>query len=118
MPVNLDMQRQKWVSVTPAMWHEPDSSNKTSGSTGKAEYSERGPLSLREHGGETYWLQSEHRRSILTPHQPCMVITAYSHGQDHAEKMAEARGLSTKTFFMQQKRVLHREEFARPYSPI
>ncbi|EFH79981.1 hypothetical protein Krac_0514 [Ktedonobacter racemifer DSM 44963] len=23
-------------------------------STGKAEYSERGPLSLREHGGETY----------------------------------------------------------------
>src|SRR5258707_22730 len=24
------------------------------GPTGKAEYSERGPLSLREHGGETY----------------------------------------------------------------
>jgi len=47
-----------------------------------------------------------------------MVITTYPYGQDHAEKMAEARGLSTKTFFMQQKRVLHREEFARPYSPI
>src|SRR5207244_4554775 len=36
-------------------------------STGKAEYSERGPLSLREHGGETYSGQPEHRRSTLTP---------------------------------------------------
>jgi hypothetical protein len=36
-------------------------------STGKAEYSERGPLSLREHGGETYSLQCEHRRFTLTP---------------------------------------------------
>src|SRR5947207_2336814 len=42
----------------------------TQGSTGKAEYSERGPLSLREHGGETYWLQSQHRRSTLTPPLP------------------------------------------------
>ena len=39
-------------------------------STGKAEYSERGPLSLREHGGETYSGQPEHRRSTLTPPQP------------------------------------------------
>jgi len=39
-------------------------------STGKAEYSERGPLSLREHGGETYSGQPEHRRSTLTPHRP------------------------------------------------
>src|SRR5205814_2528033 len=38
-------------------------------STGKAEYSERGPLSLREHGGETYSGKPEHRRSTLTPHR-------------------------------------------------
>ena len=31
--------------------------------TGKAEYSERGPLSLREHGGETYSLPRRARRS-------------------------------------------------------
>jgi len=72
------------------MWHEPDSSNKTSGSTGKAEYSERGPLSLREHGGETYWLQSEHRRSILTPHIAWLAPNAYSNGQDHTQEVAQS----------------------------
>jgi hypothetical protein len=60
------------------MWHEPDSSSKALGSTGKAEYSERGPLSLREHGGETYSLQSEHRRFTLTPH-----LTFRSLGKTH-----------------------------------
>src|SRR5258708_37376670 len=38
------------------------------GPTGKAEYSERGPLSLREHGGETYSWSTRARRSTLTPH--------------------------------------------------
>ena len=43
-PVNIVKQEQTHLAKTE---QEP---------TGKAEYSERGPLSLREHGGETYSL--------------------------------------------------------------
>ena len=60
-------------------------------STGKAEYSERGPLSLREHGGETYSGQPEHRRSTLTPHQPRLAAGACSDGQNHPTQVAESR---------------------------